>query len=136
MSCVVFKQGVKNLKGFCLRIKIPNGSYWILRIGLMGRCQKVPKLGFQSQFSMSRIIQIFLFFFIAEYQFKNIFFVFDNINFKSIWFLKWFPIFDTSPLTRFSKSNNFLWVCWFLGKNLSNFVPPIWKLHNRYCHTL
>ena len=25
-------------------------------------------------------------------------------------------------------------VCWFLCKNLSNFVPPAWKLHNPYCH--
>ena len=25
--------------------------------------------------------------------------------------------------------NNFLWVCWFLCKNLTNFVPPVWKLH-------
>ena len=32
-----------------------------------------------------------------------------------------------------SKFNNFLWVCWFRGKNLSNFVPPVWKLHNPYC---
>ena len=31
------------------------------------------------------------------------------------------------------KFNNFLWVCWFLCKNLSNFVPPAWKLH---CHIL
>ena len=58
---------------------------------------------------------------------------FDNI-FKSLYFLKWCPIFDTSPLIQFSKFNNFLWVCWFLGKNLSNFVPPVWKLHNPYCH--
>jgi hypothetical protein len=28
------------------------------------------------------------------------------------------------PLVQFSKFKNFLWVCWFLGKNLSNFVPP------------
>ena len=27
-------------------------------------------------------------------------------------------------LTQFSKFNNFLRVCWFLGKNRSNFVPP------------
>ena len=33
------------------------------------------------------------------------------------------------------KFNNFLWVCWFLGKNLSKFVPPTWKLCNPYCHT-
>ena len=32
-------------------------------------------------------------------------------------------LFDTSPLTQFSKFNNFLWLSWFLGKNLSNFVP-------------
>ena len=44
-------------------------------------------------------------------------------------------LFDTSPLTQFSKFNHFLWVCWFLGKNLSNFVSPIWKLHNPYCHS-
>ena len=55
--------------------------------------------------------------------------------FKSLYLLKWCPIFDTSPLTQLSKFNNFLWVCWFLGKNLSNFVPPVWKLHNPYCHT-
>ena len=23
---------------------------------------------------------------------------------------------------------------WFLGKNLYNFIPPVWKLHNPYCH--
>ena len=39
------------------------------------------------------------------------------------------------PLIQFSIFNNFLWVCWFLGKNLSNFVLPVWKLHNSYCHT-
>ena len=43
-------------------------------------------------------------------------------------------LFDTSPLTQFSKFNNFLWVSWFLGKNISNFVPLVWKLHNTYCH--
>ena len=57
-------------------------------------------------------------------------------NFKSLYLLKWCSIIDTSPLTQFSKFNNFLWVCWFLGKNLSNFVPPVWKLHNPYCHKL
>ena len=54
--------------------------------------------------------------------------------FKSLSLLKWCPIFKTSPLTQFPKFDNFLWVCWFLGKNLSNFVPPVWKLHNPYCH--
>ena len=45
-----------------------------------------------------------------------------------------FALFDTSPLTQFWKFNNFLWVCWFWGKNLSNFAHPVWKLHNPYCH--
>ena len=33
-------------------------------------------------------------------------------NFGTYWHL---------PITQFSKFDNFLWVCWFLGKNLSNF---------------
>ena len=40
------------------------------------------------------------------------------------------------PLSQFSNFSNFLWVCWFLGKKLFNFVPPVWKLHNLYCHTV
>ena len=51
------------------------------------------------------------------------------------WLLKlWFFKTSETPLTQFSKFNNFFWVCWFLGKSLSNFVPPVWKLHNPYCH--
>ena len=49
---------------------------------------------------------------------------FDTLFFKSLYLLKWCPIFDTFPLTQFSKFNSFLWVCLFLGKNLSDFVPP------------
>ena len=44
-------------------------------------------------------------------------------------------LLDTSLLHQFSKFNNFLWVCWFLDKNLSNFVTPNWKLDNLYYHT-
>ena len=41
----------------------------------MVSCQKVPKFDFQSQFSMSKIIWIFLnLFFIEEYQFRSTFF--------------------------------------------------------------
>ena len=54
----------------------------------------------------------------------------EKIDFES----QILALFDTSPLTQFSKFNNFLWVCRFLGKNISNFVPPVWKLHNPYCH--
>ena len=123
------------LSYFCLRINILKGYYWILRIGLMGRCQKVPKFDFQSQ-KLSESFSIF-------FSLKNInlgahfllLTFFDNFKIERLLFLKWLLIFDTSPLTQFSKFNNFLWVCWFLVKNLSNFVPPAWKLHNPYCHT-
>ena len=45
-------------------------------------------------------------------------------------------LFDSLPLFQNSKFNNFLLVSWFLGKNLSNFVSPIWKLHNPYFHNV
>ena len=48
----------------------------------------------------------------------------------------WKSNFDTSPLHQFSKFNSFHWVCWFLGKNLSNFVSPAWKIDNPYYHTV
>ena len=76
----------KKLEGFLpKRINIIKGNYRILRIGLKGRCQKVPKFDFQNQISMSKMIRIFLIFF----SLKNIhsgapFFVmdiFDNIIF-------------------------------------------------------
>ena len=60
---------------------------------------------------------------------------FDNIIFEITLLLKWCPIFDSSPLHQFSKFRNFLLICWFLGKNISNFVSPAWKLDNPYYHT-
>ena len=44
--------------------------------------------------------------------------------------------FGTSPLHQFSKFNNLLWICWFICKNLSKFVPPAWKLDNPYYHSI
>jgi hypothetical protein len=56
-GCQVFKGergGYKIEKIFaCLKINIPRGNKWILRIGVMGRCQKELKFDFQSQFLMS-----------------------------------------------------------------------------------
>ena len=56
---------------------------------------------------------------------------FPTSIFKTLYFLKWCPIFDDSLLHHFTKYNNFLLVYWFLGKNLSNFVSLLWKLNNR-----
>ena len=33
-------------------------------------------------------------------------------------------------------TNNFLWVCRFLDKNLSDVVHPVWILDNCYCHNV
>ena len=49
--------------------------------------------------------------------------------------VKILTLFESLPLIQNSKFSNFLLVCWFLGKNLSNLVSPIWKLHNLYCHS-
>ena len=104
----------------------------------MASCQKVPKFDFQSQFSMSKITWIFLNFFINKYQFRStycyshFFIFFFSLIFL---FIKSYPILVSLPLIQNSKFNNFLWVCWFLWKSLSNILPPAWKLHNPYCHT-
>ena len=37
-----FQAGGTNLERFLPKINITKGNYWILRIGVMGRCQKVP----------------------------------------------------------------------------------------------
>ena len=57
-------------------------------------CQKLQYSDFQSQFSMSKIIQIFLnFVFIEKYHFRSTFFVIHTFLktsiFKSLYFLKW-----------------------------------------------
>ena len=77
IQVVEISNGGINLKDLCLRISILKGNNWILRIGFLVRCQKVPKSDFQSQFFMSKIIRIFLNFFSLK-----------NINFFCRHFLK------------------------------------------------
>ena len=43
---------------------------------------------------------------------------------------------EAPRLVQFSKFSKFLWVCLFLGKNLPNFIYPVWKLLNLYCHSV
>ena len=94
----------------------------------------MPILDFQSKFSTSKIIWGFPFFSLKNTNLGAHFLI--TSTFKSLYFLKWCPIFDTSPSTQFSNSNNFLWFCVFLGKNLFSFLPPVWKHHNPYCHNV
>ena len=58
---------------------------------------------------------------------KSIFYVKNHRNFSHFFFIE---------IHQFSKFTNFLQVCWFLGKNLCNFVPPAWKLDNPYYHNV
>ena len=46
----VSSPGIQNQKGFCLKINISKGNYWILRIGVMGKCQKCQNLTFKVNF--------------------------------------------------------------------------------------
>ena len=47
-----------------------------------------------------------------------------NQKYSDNFWLRKLALFDTFPLHQFSKFNFFL----------SNFVPPVWKLDNPYCH--
>ena len=57
---------------------LPNNQH-TQRQSLLWGVKKVPKFDFQSQFSKSKIIRIFLyFFFIEEYQFRRTLYVIDS----------------------------------------------------------
>ena len=52
--------------------------------------------------------------------------------FKTLYFLQVCPFFVcTSFKSIFTTQNNFLSVCWFLAKNLTNFGTPLRKFPNR-----
>ena len=103
----VFKIGIQNYKGFCQKI---NCSL-MKSLNLENWCNG----DFQSQFSTSKIIQIFLnFIFIEEYECRSKFFCYWHFLitpiFKSLYFLKWRLIFDSLPLLKFSQVNNLIWI--------------------------
>ena len=90
-GCRVFKQGIKNWKDFCLKINIPKGNYWNLRIGVVARCQKVPKFDFQSNFLCQISSESFSIFLLKNLNLEGYFllltFLITSI-FKSLYFLK------------------------------------------------
>ena len=106
----------------------------------MGVSKKCQNLTFKVNFLCLKLLESFWLFFSLKNtnlgaNFLSLTFLISSM-FKSLYFLKWCPVFDSSPLLQVSKFNNFFWVCWFLTKNLSNLVSLPWKLHNRYCHNL
>ena len=87
---------------------------------VVSTCQKVQISDFQSQFSMSKMIWIFLdfFFFIEQYHFRITFLLltfFENWDVENALFQKWCPILNKSKPCLFKKYFNFLWVCLFLN---------------------
>ena len=108
MGCRVFKWVVENWKDFCLKNNIPKGNYWILRI----------KVIFFNEKQLKKIPMIF---YIENWLWKS--------NYGTFWHL---------PITPILKIQILFWVCCFLGKNLSNFVPPAWKIRQHvlpYCES-
>ena len=90
-----------------------------MNVRLAGDDWKILISDFQSQFSMSKIIRIFLnFFFIEEYQFRGIFVVIDifwKLQFLNLFVTKIMPIFQSPPAKRalISKKNFFMKKCYF-----------------------
>ena len=105
--------------------KLSNFENWVC--GEVSKSAKSPNLlTFKMNFLCQKLSESFsIFFFIKEYQFRSTFFVIDKI-FKSLYLLKWCPIFDTSPLTQFSKFNNTLMKNRFFRKsiNIEHWTPP------------
>ena len=84
---------VQNWKYFCLKINTAKGNDWILRIGVLGRCQKLGII-----LELNEVIKKLI--------------LSKNVNKRKC-----------APK------------CRFWGKNLSNFVPPAWKLDYLYYHS-
>ena len=71
-----------------------------------------------------------------HWKLSQVFFSLNNINLGAHFLLLAFDDKINFYISLFSKLHiTFLWVCWFLGKNIFNFVYPAWKLDNLYCHT-
>ena len=93
--------GGTNKKDFCLRIKILKGNYWILRIVLMGRCQKCQNSTFKINFLYHKVSESFSFFSMKNMDLGAHFLLlpfFDNINFRITLFSKMTPDFWHLPI--------------------------------------
>ena len=104
-GCGAFKRGIQNSKDFWLKIncswkKLPNLENWS-----SGKLSKSAKIFYVKNHRM------FLSFFLLKNTNLGAHFLFltflTTSIFKSLYFLKWCPNFDSSPLLQF---NNFTWL--------------------------
>ena len=95
------REGYKIRKVFGKNSTVVKWGYRIWRIGVMASCQKVPIYYVKNHLNLSEI-------------------------FKSLYFLKWCPIFDSSPLLQISKFNNFIWLKLIFSQKPFWFcIPPL-----------
>ena len=121
-------------KRFCLRINIPKRNCWILRIDVVASCQKLAMILLIKWFKNWRYqnmpitenLLIDWYYFMKKNK-KN----WDDFwNRKLTLKVKFWHLLTPPHYTNFQNSIIFFrYVCWFLGKNLSN-----WKLENPYYH--
>ena len=105
-----------NKKYFCPKINIPKGNHWFLRIGII----KLFKSWCYQNMSKIKTCAPKLVF-LNENKTER-----DSDDF---WHRKFWHFLSASQYT------NSYTVCWFLGKNLCNYLSQDLKLHNRYCHS-
>ena len=95
-SCQAFKEGVQNQKYFCLKFNIPKYikslcskeiiEFW--ELVLWGGVKKYQNLNFKMNFPRQKSRETLWVFFIEGYKFRSTFIdFFDNIKFKSLYFL-------------------------------------------------
>ena len=101
-GCKVFKWRVQNCKIKSLKIKIPKRNYWILRIGVVGRCQKVPYFWLsKSIFYIKNHWNLFLFFSLKNTNLAAYFLLFTFFDNIIHFITKMMPIFwqlATTPI--------------------------------------
>jgi hypothetical protein len=110
----VSRPGIQNKKGFCIKINLPKGNYWILKIGLMGSLSSLQKSEF-----LKLIISFFHYFWCQNWDLSHkmsgkkthIYFLYFQFKNKRVWV----------------KKNNFLCEFDFYAKTFLILYPWSWN---------
>ena len=115
IQVVEFSSGGYKIRNIlCLRINIPKGNYWILRIGAVASCQKLRinlaikwfKNWCYQNMSVTKYVLVNWDF--SMKKIKKIWMIFNIVN----WLWKWH--FLTPPHYTNSQNSMIFMVCWFL----------------------
>ena len=109
--------------------KLLNFEKWCMGMG-----EKVPKFNFLT----SKIIVSQFFFSLKNTNLRTNFCCYWHFSiipiFKSLYFLKWCPIFDSLPPHQFAKFNDFLLSRLVFRQFFSDILSLNWKSDNPYYH--